>query len=172
MALRTAKKGRNPGEQFWGCTKFPRCRGTRNVRDESEPAEPSRKSRLSPDALLPVEWIEGVRRADFIPEYVSVGAVPGILQDRLGDDARLTRALSQCVLLSRRSRERGEGVEHVRFATTLLIKLLRRGHTPLATLDVEREGLRTHGLLGSGKRNRRRWDGCWLGATARPHRCV
>ena len=147
MALRTAKKGRNPGEQFWGCTKFPRCRGTRNVRDESEPAEPFRDTRVSPDTLLPVEWIEGVRRADFIPEYVSVGAVPGILQDRLGDDARLTRALSQCVLLSRRSRERGEGVEHVRFATTLLIKLLRRGHTPLATLDVEREGLRTHGLL-------------------------
>ncbi len=102
---------------------------------------------MSPDALLPVEWIEGVRRADFIPEYVSVGARPGVFRDTLGQNARLTRALSQCVVLSSRSRERGEAVEHVRFATALLIKLLRRGHTPLATLDVEREGLRTHGLL-------------------------
>jgi hypothetical protein len=29
MMLRTAKKGANPGEQFWGCPKFPGCRGTR-----------------------------------------------------------------------------------------------------------------------------------------------
>ncbi len=147
MALRTAKRGRNPGEQFWGCTKFPRCRGTRNVGDKGEPAEPSRQTRLLPDALLPVEWIEGVRRTDFIPEYVSVGAVPGILQDRLLQDGLLKRALSQCVLLSRRSRERGEAAEHVRLATGLLLKLLRRGHTPLATLNVEREALRSLGLL-------------------------
>lgn len=29
MVLRTTKKGPNPGEQFWGCPKFPRCQGTR-----------------------------------------------------------------------------------------------------------------------------------------------
>ena len=102
---------------------------------------------MSHDALLPVEWIEGARRTDFIPEYVPVGAVPGILQDRLRRDPRFKRALSQCVLLSRRSRERGKAAEHVRFATALILKLLRRGHTPLATLEVEHEALRTHGLL-------------------------
>jgi len=25
LVIRTAKKGRNPGEQFWGCTNYPRC---------------------------------------------------------------------------------------------------------------------------------------------------
>jgi restriction system protein len=30
MKLRTAKKGGSAGAQFWGCSKFPRCRGTRN----------------------------------------------------------------------------------------------------------------------------------------------
>ena len=28
MALRTARKGRNPGNQFWGCSRYPACRGT------------------------------------------------------------------------------------------------------------------------------------------------
>ena len=30
MVLRTAKRGRNRGNQFWGCSRFPTCRGTRN----------------------------------------------------------------------------------------------------------------------------------------------
>ena len=30
LKLRTAKKGRNQGGQFWGCEKFPRCRYTQN----------------------------------------------------------------------------------------------------------------------------------------------
>jgi predicted RNA-binding Zn-ribbon protein involved in translation (DUF1610 family) len=29
MVLRTAKRGTNQGEQFWGCPNYPRCRGTR-----------------------------------------------------------------------------------------------------------------------------------------------
>lgn len=33
MALRTARKGKSAGQQFWGCTKFPKCRGTRNLSD-------------------------------------------------------------------------------------------------------------------------------------------
>lgn len=28
MVLRQAKKGQNAGQQFWGCSKFPKCRGT------------------------------------------------------------------------------------------------------------------------------------------------
>nr|WP_245218064.1 topoisomerase DNA-binding C4 zinc finger domain-containing protein [Ruegeria sp. HKCCE3926] len=30
MVRRTAKKGPNAGNKFWGCSRFPRCRGTRN----------------------------------------------------------------------------------------------------------------------------------------------
>ena len=29
MVLRTAQKGPNPGQQFWGCSRFPKCRGTK-----------------------------------------------------------------------------------------------------------------------------------------------
>lgn len=29
MVLRTAKRGANAGSEFWGCTKYPACKGTR-----------------------------------------------------------------------------------------------------------------------------------------------
>lgn len=29
MVLRTARKGKNAGQQFWGCSGFPQCRGTK-----------------------------------------------------------------------------------------------------------------------------------------------
>jgi restriction system protein len=29
MVLRTAQKGSNPGQKFWGCSNFPRCRATK-----------------------------------------------------------------------------------------------------------------------------------------------
>ena len=62
--------------QFWGCTEFPPCRGTQALGDDSEPEEPDQPSRRP--GLLPVEWTEGARRADFVPEHVSVGTMPGI----------------------------------------------------------------------------------------------
>jgi len=31
MRLQTARKGRNAGKQFWGCVRFPSCKGSRNL---------------------------------------------------------------------------------------------------------------------------------------------
>ena len=31
MVLRTSRRGANQGKQFWGCSAFPKCRGTRKV---------------------------------------------------------------------------------------------------------------------------------------------
>ena len=31
MVLRTAKKGQNVGKDFWGCPRFPECRGVRQI---------------------------------------------------------------------------------------------------------------------------------------------
>lgn len=31
MTLRTAKTGKNAGQQFWGCTKYPDCKGTQPI---------------------------------------------------------------------------------------------------------------------------------------------
>jgi len=31
MVLRTARRGANAGEKFWGCSNYPKCRGTREI---------------------------------------------------------------------------------------------------------------------------------------------
>ena len=157
MVLRTAKTGRNAGGRFWGCTRFPLCRGTRDGSGESvqsgsptSRADPSPATPAEPASLasLPVAWTEEATRTDFVAEYVSVGAVPGVVHRHLSRDVRIVRALSQCILLSRRGRPR-QAVEHARLASGLLVKTLQRGRTPLPTLAVEREALRAHGLLES-----------------------
>ena len=44
MRLKTARKGRNPGAQFFGCSNYPRCRGTVDVAGDE-----SRTIPLGPD---------------------------------------------------------------------------------------------------------------------------
>ena len=95
---------------------------------------------------LPVSWFEAVPRAESIPEYVSVAALPGAISTLLDLDPQLERALSQFLLLSRRSRKH-HATNHGRLVGALLVKLLQRGRTPLATLSIEREALRMHGFL-------------------------
>ena len=36
MVLRTARQGPNAGSQFWGCSDYPNCRGTRKTRADSD----------------------------------------------------------------------------------------------------------------------------------------
>jgi hypothetical protein len=35
IKLRTARRGRNTGSQFWGCSRYPACGGTRQANDEA-----------------------------------------------------------------------------------------------------------------------------------------
>jgi len=48
MVLRTARRGKNAGNQFWGCPKYPKCRGTRSVGGEDGRSD-GRQARPSPD---------------------------------------------------------------------------------------------------------------------------
>ncbi|TVS08559.1 MAG: hypothetical protein EA417_22595 [Gammaproteobacteria bacterium] len=34
MVKRTASRGANAGKQFWGCSRYPACRGTREILDQ------------------------------------------------------------------------------------------------------------------------------------------
>jgi len=54
MELRTARRGRNAGGNFYGCSRFPTCRGTRDY-TESKPSQFSeRKSKSTSRARHPV----------------------------------------------------------------------------------------------------------------------
>lgn len=41
MVLRTASQGPNAGSQFWGCSGYPNCRGTRKIRAKSDQTDSS-----------------------------------------------------------------------------------------------------------------------------------
>jgi restriction system protein len=34
MTLREGKKGKNPGQQFWGCVRYPRCKQTLTFKEQ------------------------------------------------------------------------------------------------------------------------------------------
>ena len=101
-----------------------------------------------PLGSFPVGWVEGAPRSDFIPEYVPVGAMPGVFREALAHQPELERILSQCLLLTTRQRPRQGVSDHAGLVSALLVKILQRGRNPLPTLQVEEEALRIGGLLG------------------------
>ena len=160
MRLRTAKRGPNAGGQFWGCARFPKCNGTLALdHDETAPApEPAAVASTFDEpretlslGSLPVSWGEAAVRADHVPEYVSVGAVPGVFRERIAREIHLDRALSQCLLLSNGTRTRESIPNSLRFAIAVLRKILQRGRIPLPTLEVEREALQAYGFMSEAK---------------------
>lgn len=153
MVLRTAQRGKNKGGQFWGCSEFPGCKGIRDL--AGEPVLALGDSRREPDPAgssgvalgsLPVLWWESVRRSDYVFEYLSVGAIPGIFQKSIERDRETLQGLSQCLFLSRRGRRR-HATDQSSLVGGLLAKILQRGLAPLPTLGVERRALDEHGLL-------------------------
>jgi len=44
MVRRTARKGPNAGGQFWGCIRYPRCKGTRNISSATSSREAGSKT--------------------------------------------------------------------------------------------------------------------------------
>jgi len=56
MALRTAKRGPRAGNQFWGCTDYPSCKGTRPLEEDSSaetqaPIKSSSQTGREPDTV-------------------------------------------------------------------------------------------------------------------------
>lgn len=106
---------------------------------------------------LPVEWREYADRSEFIAEYVTIGAMPGVMRNAWAPELpgktkrkaeALGKVLSQSVFLLRRDR-RGISSEMSRFAASLLEKVLTRGSTPLPTLSIEQSALELHGPFDS-----------------------
>ncbi|MBI9084726.1 MAG: hypothetical protein JEZ11_14110 [Desulfobacterales bacterium] len=41
MQQRTARRGKQAGSRFWGCTDYPACKGTRPLEVGKKPTDPS-----------------------------------------------------------------------------------------------------------------------------------
>ena len=65
MVLRTARRGKNKGGQFWGCSRYPKCRGTRDGSEHppstdgerTHEAVPARQEANDSDLELPVAFV-------------------------------------------------------------------------------------------------------------------
>lgn len=89
MKLRTAQRGQNRGNEFWGCTRYPTCKGTRPVESQSNnkpsakeenegkssSANVNRKSTIHRDCrncLLHInDECDGVNEAKYCPAFES-----------------------------------------------------------------------------------------------------
>ena len=53
MTMQFASRGRNAGQPFWGCSKFPRCRGSRDADGNApKPREPRKKATAAPAPVV------------------------------------------------------------------------------------------------------------------------
>ena len=123
MTLRMARRGKNAGNQFWGCLKYPQCKGTLDytetetvqnetshsldsVRDK-ESTKSSEVSSQNKYMSLPTHrqliGMKQVPRDSWIVEYATVSSVPlPILRSNAKVDNKLLQAIGQTVFLSTR----------------------------------------------------------------------
>ena len=136
MVLKTARRGRNAGGQFWGCTKYPECKGTLDVGSPSEDVE------AEPTAMTnrAVPWTDGTaRREGWRTRFETVGAsLRSISVD--GDAGLLSSAW-----IAREDVPSYEPADaDTRRVVGMMAKLLHRGAAPPLHPDSERwllEGL-------------------------------
>ena len=102
MVLRTARRGSNAGNQFWGCSQYPRCKGITNIdSDEQKQAESVDNANTQPDnQKRKVVWYDNFSRNGYSSEYVTLGSTPLFLGDF--NLASISGAKSQFNLLSKK----------------------------------------------------------------------
>jgi ATP-dependent DNA helicase RecQ len=140
--LRTVRKGRNQGHHFWGCSRFPSCRGTRDytgpvagaARENGEVPldDPSGVTRPSGRR---VAWHDAaVKRSGWRARYTSAGAS---LRSIALDDALSTR-LSACWIALENVDSYRPADADTRRVIGMVRKLLQRGTNPPLHPDSER----------------------------------
>ena len=165
MVLRTARKGRYAGSQFWGCSQFPKCKeilpfdGNDGDDDHGEsngnpptPREPQiTNERVTSRETLPlisVNWSEQKNRSNWISEYVNIGSFPGLLiQSNLNLSDQIKRCIGQVCFLTPCSKKKNKPEESVRLIMSSILKILNRGRTPFPTPAIEQNAIDESGLL-------------------------
>ena len=166
MVLRTARRGRNAGNQFWGCGAFPTCKGIRPLSDAPDariqferPAFGGQSDSEEPPSLevgvIPgggppdlrarrVHWPDGtLHRPGWRAFYATIGGSLRSVPDR-----RVAN-LANCWVARE---QRSDRVPVVEGATLVVVdtvrKVLSRGVTPPMHPDAERALLSLAGLGG------------------------
>ena len=133
MVLRTARQGSNAGNQFWGCSAFPKCRGIVAIEGDvaDDPVNVAPRDETKPA----VEWRENFSRRGWIAQYEVVSSLPSYLLKLDGIRSReIQRLLSQTVFYKNTDRNTEEVADQWVFLAQTLKKILQR-KSPLPTVS-------------------------------------
>ena len=106
MSIRTARRGGNRGNKFWGCSAFPECRGLRNI-DENQEDDGNIAATINQEHLsIPKRWRDSIQRKGWFSEYISVGSLPSFASHLYREkNKKLFKILSQSLFLENNQKE-------------------------------------------------------------------
>jgi ATP-dependent DNA helicase RecQ len=142
MHLKTAHRGRNAGNQFWACTRYPSCKGTRSIDMNDDPGAVGASGAFKRLVL----WADGTAdRRGWICRYTVAGG-----STRSFDlPPEVARAISQC-WIARTDSEPSASPDAERLVG-LLRKILQRGSAPPIDPRAELFLLEKTGLSGQAE---------------------
>lgn len=144
MVLRTARKGRNAGGQFWGCSDYPTCKGTGDASEVDVAAdEHVSASEVQPRRRMRrrVEWRDGTLQRDgWVARYTHGG---GSLRS-IDVPAGLLRRFGACWIAREDVESYRPADPGTRRVIALVRKILQRGSTPPLHPAAEQELLEAH----------------------------
>ena len=148
MVLRTARRGPNAGGNFWGCSKYPKCKGIVSL-ESSEDSQTTQQSTSSNEESMAIDWRENFSRPGWLAQYETVGSIPSYL---LNDKDLLTnetqQLLYQTAFYWKDTAKQEQTPPEWKFIAQTIKKILQRGRIPLSTLEIEKQSIKESGLTG------------------------
>ena len=126
MRRRTARRGPNAGNEFWGCPDYPGCKGTRSIGEEDGgkegPASAESKRSSVHRQPRPVSWEDGtLQRTGWRCQHVSLS---GSLRSITTQDAQF----AQTSFVARQDLDAFQPVDRdTRRVIDMWVKILSRG---------------------------------------------
>ncbi|MEM2786092.1 MAG: DEAD/DEAH box helicase, partial [Candidatus Nitrosotenuis sp.] len=141
MQLRTARQGRNAGQQFYGCSRYPTCRGILTIQADSTDTSDQKGSSVSSTKLsFPRVFVsrprsERLQVRFFQSVAVSASVLESLIESDLSDQA--LRAFSQWRLDFPVSSQPPNWTERQRQVLAVAEKILTRGRITLCSPNIE-----------------------------------
>jgi len=141
MQLRTARRGRNAGQQFYGCSRYPTCKGIVNIQPGLTDASVQNSSSVSsarlslPRAFFSRPRSERLQVRFFQSVAVSASVLENLIEGDLSDQA--LRAFSQWRLDFQTPSKPPNWTERQRQTFAVVEKILTRGRLTLCSPTLE-----------------------------------
>jgi len=143
MVLRTAKRGPNAGEKFYGCSRYPECKATVPFEPvDIEPVDPEREKRSLTETFFPRTLIARARFQNYQVRFFETVAVPENMLEQLNSEDigdEVLKAFSQWRIYFPNGESKSTLNKSQRQIISVLEKILTRGRITLLSPQLEKE---------------------------------